>query len=53
MTAREAVAAGASWVVVGRPIRDAADPLAAARTIAAEVEQARSGIASSPGTGGA
>jgi orotidine-5'-phosphate decarboxylase len=26
--------------VVGRPIRDAVDPLAAARAIAAEVEQA-------------
>jgi orotidine-5'-phosphate decarboxylase len=49
MSAREAIAAGASWVVVGRPIRDAADPLAAARTIAAEVEQARSGNTSSEG----
>ena len=53
MTAREAVTAGASWIVVGRPIRDAADPLAAARAIAAEVEQARSGMTSSPGAGGA
>jgi orotidine-5'-phosphate decarboxylase len=35
------VAAGASWVVVGRPIRDAADPLAAARAIHREVEAAR------------
>ncbi len=41
MTAREAIRAGASWVVVGRPIRDAADPLAAARAIASEVEHAR------------
>jgi orotidine-5'-phosphate decarboxylase len=45
MTARDAVRAGASWVVVGRPIRDAADPLAAARAIATEVAQARAGSA--------
>lgn len=37
MSAAEAIAAGATWVVVGRPIRDAADPLAAARTIASEI----------------
>jgi orotidine-5'-phosphate decarboxylase len=41
LTAHDAIVAGASWVVVGRPIRDAADPLAAARAIALEVEQAR------------
>jgi orotidine-5'-phosphate decarboxylase len=41
MSAGEAIAAGASWVVVGRPIRDAADPLAAARDIAREVDAAR------------
>jgi orotidine-5'-phosphate decarboxylase len=40
MSAREAIEAGASWVVVGRPIRDAADPLAAAKAIAAEVDGA-------------
>jgi orotidine-5'-phosphate decarboxylase len=45
MTAREAIQAGATWVVVGRPIRDAADPLAAARAIALEVAHARSGSA--------
>jgi orotidine-5'-phosphate decarboxylase len=41
MTAAAAIAAGASWVVVGRPIRDAADPLAAARALALEVQEAR------------
>ena len=40
MTAAEAIHSGASWVVVGRPIRDAADPLAAARQIASEVASA-------------
>jgi orotidine-5'-phosphate decarboxylase len=36
-SAREAIARGADLVVVGRPIRDAADPAAAARDIAADV----------------
>ena len=36
-TPAEAVAAGADHVVVGRPIRDAADPRAAALSIAAEL----------------
>jgi orotidine-5'-phosphate decarboxylase len=40
MTAGDAIRAGATWVVVGRPIRDAADPLAAARRIADEVAAA-------------
>jgi orotidine-5'-phosphate decarboxylase len=36
MTAREAMRAGANWIVIGRPIRDAADPRIAADAIARE-----------------
>jgi len=36
-TPAEAVAAGADVIVVGRPLRDAADPLAAARDLAASL----------------
>ena len=36
-TPREAVDAGADWIVIGRPITRAADPVAAARAIAAEL----------------
>ena len=45
MTAAEAVRAGASWVIVGRPIRDAAEPPKAARTIARDIAAAAQGLA--------
>ena len=41
-TPEQAIADGADWVVVGRPIRDAVDPLAAARAIALAIEESRS-----------
>lgn len=37
-TPEQAVQNGADYVVVGRPIRDAADPVASARAIAAEID---------------
>ncbi len=36
-----AIADGASWLVVGRPIRDAADPLETCRAIARAIAEAR------------
>lgn len=39
-TPARAIEDGADLLVVGRPIRDAADPLAAARAVALEIEQA-------------
>jgi orotidine-5'-phosphate decarboxylase len=38
MTPARAVAQGADYLVIGRPIREAADPVAAARRIAEEIE---------------
>jgi orotidine-5'-phosphate decarboxylase len=40
MTPAKAIAAGADYLVVGRPITEAADPKAAARSIAEEIAQA-------------
>jgi orotidine-5'-phosphate decarboxylase len=39
MTPYEAIKAGADYIVVGRPIRLAADPVAAARQVVAEIAQ--------------
>jgi orotidine-5'-phosphate decarboxylase len=44
-TASQAIVDGANWLVVGRPIRDAADPMAAARSLALEARNARSSVA--------
>jgi len=41
MTPAEAIAAGANWLVIGRPITGAADPAAAAAAISASVSPAR------------
>jgi orotidine-5'-phosphate decarboxylase len=41
MTAREAVEAGATYVVVGRPIRTSDDPVGAAKRIVADIEKAK------------
>ena len=38
MTAADAIRAGSDYLVVGRPITDAADPVAAANAIVAEIE---------------
>jgi len=39
-TAKEAIGNGADYVVIGRPIRDAKDPLAMVRSIKAEIAEA-------------
>ena len=41
MTPGAAMAAGADLIVVGRPLRDATDPAAAARAIVAEMRTMR------------
>jgi orotidine-5'-phosphate decarboxylase len=43
LTPAEAVRTGADYIVVGKPIRDAKDPKAAAREIVAEMERGRVG----------
>jgi orotidine-5'-phosphate decarboxylase len=40
LTAAAAISAGADYLVVGRPILTAADPIAAARAIVTEIENA-------------
>lgn len=42
MTPAEAIAAGADYLVIGRPITAAADPIAAAQKIAAEIKEGQS-----------
>ncbi len=44
MTPAEAIRNGADYLVIGRPIRDAVDPVQAAVQIAAEIEQALLGV---------
>jgi orotidine-5'-phosphate decarboxylase len=41
MTPSRALAAGADYLVVGRPVMEAADPKAAADAIVSEIQQAR------------
>jgi orotidine-5'-phosphate decarboxylase len=43
MTPKQAIQAGADYLVVGRPIRDADDPKAAAQKIVQEISEALSG----------
>ena len=45
MTPYEAIQAGADYIVVGRPIRLAADPVNAADKVVAEIEQEMRGRA--------
>jgi orotidine-5'-phosphate decarboxylase len=41
MTPEKAITAGADYLVIGRPITEAADPKAAAEAIVAEIKQAK------------
>ncbi|MBU0513343.1 MAG: orotidine 5'-phosphate decarboxylase [Proteobacteria bacterium] len=42
MTPKKAIEAGADYLVIGRPIRDAADPAAAADKVAREISETQS-----------
>jgi len=44
LTPEQAIAAGADYIVVGKPIRDAKDPSAAAREIVMEMERGGAGL---------
>jgi orotidine-5'-phosphate decarboxylase len=52
MTPYEAIKAGADYIVVGRPIRLAADPVDAARKVVAEIAQGLRDRSSPPSEGG-
>jgi orotidine-5'-phosphate decarboxylase len=47
---RSAIAAGADYLVVGRPIAEAADPVAAATAFARDIEEALAARDSAGGT---
>lgn len=51
VTPHRAIRDGADYLVVGRPIRDAADPLAQARKIVAEIDRGFRDRESTPGPG--
>jgi len=44
LTPEQAIQAGADYIVVGKPIRDARDPQAAAREIVMEMERGSAGL---------
>jgi orotidine-5'-phosphate decarboxylase len=50
VTPYQAIKAGADYIVVGRPIRTAGDPVAAARRVAAEIGAALKALGGGPGT---